>query len=74
MQHDGNLVISLRKDIIWTSGTNGQGVGPYRLILQKGGNLVIYDGEDNPIWATNTEGEGEPPYRLVMQTDGNLVV
>jgi hypothetical protein len=53
---------------IWS--TNEQ----YRLTMQDDGNLVLYDGKNQPHWASNTWRHGEPPYRTTMQDDGNLVL
>jgi hypothetical protein len=45
----------------------------YRLVMQKDGNLVMYNVRKNSvIWATNTEGRGGTSLR--MQPDGNLVM
>lgn len=45
----------------------------YRLIMQRDGNLVIYDSGNRAVWASNTNGRGDG-CRLVMQGDGNLVI
>eukprot|EP01022_Parablepharisma_sp_SALTPOND_P033226 TRINITY_DN88324_c0_g1_i1.p1 TRINITY_DN88324_c0_g1~~TRINITY_DN88324_c0_g1_i1.p1 ORF type:complete len:331 (-),score=-3.12 TRINITY_DN88324_c0_g1_i1:127-1011(-) len=60
---------------LWASGTNGKGTSPYRMVMQKDGNLVIYDAHNNPTWASNTYKKGSgSPYILGMQNDGNLVI
>lgn len=46
--------------------------GEFRLIMQTDGNVVLYDGDDNPLWSSGTQGN--PESYLVMQGDGNLVV
>ena len=58
MQGDGNLV-SYKNDseAYWSTGTAGQGVGPYNLSMQGDGNLVIYDKDGVAIWASNTMGK-----------------
>jgi hypothetical protein len=38
----------------WSSGIYGKGTGPYRLVMQGDGNLVIYDTAGAATWATNT--------------------
>jgi len=38
----------------WKSGTEGQGEGKVRLVLQDDGNLVLLDASDTNLWATNT--------------------
>lgn len=41
----------------WASNTCGTGTGPYKLKMQKDGNMVIYDGEKAAIWASGTDGK-----------------
>ena len=82
LQKDGNFVVysaaafnGQAKDIaLWASGTNGKGAGPYRVVMQDDGNLVLYDSNNAAPWATGTNGKGVAPFRAVMQDDGNLVV
>jgi len=75
MQDDGNLCVYDNGDkLIWQSGSNGQGVGPYRLMMQTDGNLVIYDSKNTAIWATGTNGKGSPPYKLKMRKDMSLEI
>lgn len=54
----------------------GQGVqsrdGEYRLIMQKEGNLVLYNRANKPSWTTPTADQ--PGSRAVMQKEGNLVI
>jgi len=72
-QADGNLVVYQDGgDPIWASNTNGQGQGPYRLVMQGDGNLVYYDSADAVIWASNTNGSGATYVK--MQDDGNFVM
>ncbi|MEU8718645.1 protein kinase [Streptomyces sp. NPDC048663] len=42
-----------------------------KLIIQKDGNLVVYDERNQPRWASHTSGQGNS---LAFQEDGNLVV
>lgn len=51
--------------------------GRYQLIMQKEGNLVLYDARTNPahpapVWASPTDGN--PGARADMQKEGNLVI
>lgn len=46
--------------------------GEYKLRLQLDGNLVQYDGSDNPIWYTGITGSNVD--RLTYQNDGNIVL
>ena len=65
---------SYRDKLIWQSGSNGKGVGPYRLMMQPDGNLVIYDSKNTATWATGTNGKGSPPYKLKMRKDMSLEI
>lgn len=44
----------------------------YKLVLQEDGNLVLYQGLNEPIWTSNTANK--PVKRCIMQDDGNLVL
>jgi len=44
----------------------------YRLVMQRDGNLVLYDRRRHPLWASNTEGQRVE--KCIMQRDGNLVL
>ena len=44
----------------------------YTLIMQRDGNLVLYDARKNPLWASNTQGQRVE--KCMMQRDGNLVL
>lgn len=47
--------------------------GQYRLIMQKHGNLVLYDDARRQLlWESNTRGQRVD--RVIMQRDGNLVL
>jgi len=41
----------------WASGTDGKGEGPYKLKMQKDGNLVLYDANKEATWASGTDGK-----------------
>jgi hypothetical protein len=69
-QTDGNLVLYRSGVALWSSGTNGRGVGV--CIMQTDGNLVLYTRGGHAIWASNTNGS--PGSHLVVQADGNVVV
>lgn len=56
-------------------------VGPFKLIMQGDGNLVIYNGEDYPVWnafqdanAANKARDSVGPFTFIMQVDGNAVI
>ena len=46
----------------WSSGTSNQGSvnGPFRLVMQNDGNLVLYNNADNAPWAAGTLQAGYP--------------
>ena len=79
VQDDGNLVGYTSPDFrphnaFWSSQSQGKGVAPFRLAMQKDGNLVLYDSRDTPTWSTNTHGSGSGRDRLVIQDDRNIVL
>jgi hypothetical protein len=83
LKTDGNFILYLLKEEptgketelqIWETKTHGKGHGPYKLVMQQDGDLVLYDGKDTKNWESHTSGKGTKPYRLVMQDDGNLVI
>lgn len=64
LQADGDLACYQQQARFWSSGTAGQGAGPWVLALEDDGNLAIYDSAGRPTWATNTAGAGfAPPAR-----------
>ena len=74
MQSDGNAVVYDRTNnrAIWSTGTNGRGTQPYRLVYQDDRNFVLYDGNNSALWSTRTNGQSSRVIR--MQDDGNLVI
>jgi hypothetical protein len=55
---------------IWSTITNDKSAS--RVSMQPDGNLVVYDGNNNPLFASNTSGNDFAYCR--MQDDGNLVI
>jgi hypothetical protein len=79
LQDDGNFVLYDGTDFqathaLWASNTGGVGQGPFKLVQQNDGNLVVYQGNGQPTWSSNTWNSGTAPYRLVIQNDRNLVL
>ena len=79
LQADGNFVIYRSKHFIprnylWQSNTAGKGRAPFRLELQKNGNLVLYDSQNSTIWNASNDNKSDNTHRLVLQNDGNLVI
>ena len=69
LQDDGNLVLAVRGESVWATGTNGEGAD--RAEVQSDGNFVLYAG-DKPVWHTDTKGKKD--VKLVLQDDRNLVL
>ena len=69
-QTDGNLVLYGKLGALWASGTYGRGVA--RAVMQGDGNLVVYNGSNQPLWASGTFGN--PGATLAVQDDGNVVI
>ncbi len=79
VQADGNFAIFssstfAASSIVGESKSKDKGVAPYRMNLQKDGNLVIIDSKNATTWSSGTSGLGTFPHRLVMQNDGNMVI
>ncbi len=73
-QTDGNLVL-YRNDAgqnvpLWATGTDGRALGV--VVMQRDGNLVMYDEDNNVLWASGTNGAEDA--RLRVQSDGNVVL
>lgn len=73
-QTDGNFVL-YRDDPgqsvpLWATGTDGRALGV--VVMQRDGNLVMYDEDINVIWASGTHGNLDA--RLRVQSDGNVVI
>lgn len=73
-QTDGNFVL-YRDDPgqsipLWATGTDGRALGV--VVMQRDGNLVMYDEDVNPLWASGTDGNHDA--RLRVQSDGNVVI
>lgn len=76
-QLDGDLVVSGTTDAVqvWSAGTqlDGELRGlSNRLVLQKSGNLVVFDPTGRAVWSSGTAGE--PVERLTLEDDGRLVL
>jgi nucleoid-associated protein YgaU len=69
LQDDGNLVLAVRGQSVWATGTNGENAE--RLEVQEDGNVVLYT-PDKPIWHTDTKGAKD--IKLVLQDDRNVVL
>lgn len=79
LEQDGELVVYMndhfhQKNAMWRSKSGGKGHGPYRLVMQDDGNLVIYDSHNKATWASGTDKKGASGHKVVMQDDGNLVL
>lgn len=68
LQSDGNLVGNGPLGRGWSTGTAGQSVS--QLLLQRDGNLVLYDRAGRALWASATSGATQ----AVLQNDANLVL
>ena len=69
-QTDGNLVLYDEGFPLWASETTGSTLGV--VIMQRDGNLVVYDGSNTPIWASGTSGRSGA--FLAVQDDSNAVI
>ncbi|TMC21832.1 MAG: hypothetical protein E6J34_08450 [Chloroflexi bacterium] len=55
---------------IWASGTQNKPV--YRCLMQRDGNLVIYNAAGTPLWDSHTSGHLGAT--AIVQDDGNFVI
>jgi lambda family phage minor tail protein L len=55
---------------LWPGESLTSSNGWYQLLMQRDGNLVVYNKANDPVWNTGT---GEPS-KAVFQEDGNLVL
>ena len=75
-QTDGHLVIyrasegNAFAEAIWATGVYG--FTPGVCVMQRDGNLVVYDADLAPRWSSGTFGN--PDIALRLQIDGNLVL
>ena len=79
VQPDGNLVLYKGSDVLWASGTYGDGNAPYSMKMQKDNHLVLYDASAKVIWAPSVYiGKNGHQWKeggyAVIQDDGNFVV
>ena len=79
VQSDGNLVLYKGSDVLWASGTHGDGREPYKMTMQSDNHLVLFDADSKVIWAPDVYiGKDEHQWKeggyAVLQDDGNLVV
>jgi hypothetical protein len=67
MQGDGNLVAYDSGGIPqWSTGTAGQGEGPYKLIMQNDRNVVLMDSQDTVLWNTQTTTTNTVPNQMFV--------
>lgn len=75
---DRNIVVRQGNNITWESGSRPTQQppvsSPFRLVLQKNGDLVAYDSSSRAFWSSNTAKCGPTPYTLTMQDDGHCVL
>jgi len=72
-QNDTNLVLYRDHPAtvpLWAAGLHPGGLGV--TIMQRDGNLVVYNAQGRPVWASGTDGN--PGSWLWVQNDGNLVI
>ena len=74
LQADGNLVgrDSETMSAFWSTGTAGDGVGPYYLQMQADDNLVLYDSTKDALWSTQTSQDLYSGVYLKLQNNRNI--
>ncbi|MDX3236961.1 hypothetical protein PV392_15010 [Streptomyces sp. ME03-5709C] len=53
MDSRGDLTVTLRGAVTWSSGTAGRGV---RTVFQDDGNFVVYAADNGTAWSSRTDG------------------
>lgn len=75
---DRNVIVRKAEQIVWKSGSKASRQppvsAPFRLVLQRNGDLVGYDSAARVFWTTETANCGPPPYTLTLQDDGQCVL
>eukprot|EP00775_Hariotina_reticulata_P009626 gene9626-9786_t len=76
VQDDASVMLFQNDAPIWTSNTQGRSMArPFRLIMQRDGNLIALDTAGAQVWATNTAGQGTGPgYKVSVLNNGNVVL
>lgn len=78
MLPDRDIIVRQAEKTIWHSGSRSSHQppvsSPFRLVLQKNGDLVAYDSSSRAFWSTETANCGPSPYTLTMQDDGHCVL
>ncbi|CAA7406364.1 unnamed protein product [Spirodela intermedia] len=72
MQSDCNLVLYDAGRALWATNTDGRGSN-CRAAMQKDGNFVVYNGNNNAVWASGSN-RGNGNYILILQRDRNVVI
>jgi len=73
MQSDGNFVIYVGGQAIWSTSTSG--TAGSHIVMQVDGNLVLYTPSGQAVWQSGTSGlSAQAPFSLIMQSDHNLVI
>ncbi|XP_071760083.2 B-type lectin plumieribetin-like [Centroberyx gerrardi] len=72
-QEDGNFAIYKGGSCTWKADTASS--QPFRILLQKDNNLVMYTRGDNTFWETATAGTTQSErMRLTLTNQGHLVL
>lgn len=69
-QGDGNLVLYLGSEPLWSSGTCG--TSPGVAVMQGDGNFVVYDAAWTPVWNSGTWSY--PGAYLTVTNEGRLLI
>lgn len=72
MTETGNLVEYAGGRKVWSTGTaarNGD-----RAVMQRDGNLVVYDTSGKPVWSSGTGGHPGSKLALALSNDGRIAV
>ena len=80
IQSDGEIVVYQEQvgngnnKIIWNTEPQSNYQGPFSLVIEKNGNMKIYDAGWNPIWETGKRSKIPGPHKLRVTDEGVLQV
>lgn len=73
----GDMILENNGTKVWSrynDSTRDFGAGPYRLVMQKDGNVVLYNCDNEWLWQTDSSGKGVAGFSLEVTNDGELVL
>jgi hypothetical protein len=54
----GAMLVQKDKKTIWSKVMTGKKVSPYKMVMGKDGDLIVYNGAGDAVWTAGTKGSG----------------